>query len=93
MNKYQEAIIWLENTFNQYLGDWRLSSVHYGLYRDFEELVDKATPVMVDEFMDLDGVARYQCPVCKNDEKLWQTNPVNYCLNCGKALKWSEKDE
>jgi len=38
MNKYEETLSWLEKTFNQYLGDWQLSSVHFGLHRDLKEL-------------------------------------------------------
>lgn len=43
MNKYEESLDWLKKTFNQYLGDWQLSSVHFGIHRDFKELVDKET--------------------------------------------------
>ena len=95
MNKYEEALSWLEKTFNQYLGDWQLSSVHFGLHRDLKELVDKATPkkptvLSYSEDFRLEKII--SCNSCKKPVvNVWsyRTYKPNYCHYCGQSLDWS----
>ena len=91
MNKFQEAIIWLENTFNQYLGDWRLSSIHYGLYRDLKELVDKATPKKPNGYH-----THYICPTCQKRVRSGKGSSSQIkdavCRYCYQVLDWSNDE-
>ena len=83
MNKYQEALdrqkenikILREKEFIEYADDFKL----------LQELVDKETPVKVEEELEL-----FRCPNC-NEKLLIYKRSINYCYECGQKLDWSEE--
>lgn len=99
MNKYQEALDRVEETY--YNLDNCLSAMkRFGKdIQTLSELVDKATPKKV-QFIDTQRKmyrkkfgkqARYDgvCPTCKKG-----VYPhYNYCSNCGQRLEWGDEDE
>ena len=86
MNKHQEALDRL-NTINMvnFMGDKELIKHKDNDIKTLQELVDKETPMKVEEELEL-----FRCPNC-NEKLLIYKRSINYCYECGQKLDWSEE--
>lgn len=84
MNKYQEAMNYLWNLYdeNKIYG---IASSYIGYLEILQELVDKATPKKL-----VATKHTRRCPSC--DRQMSNINNVHpnvkFCPNCGQALDW-----
>lgn len=100
MNKYQEALNRIKTIDLDMIEDLqtRYEQSHYGIHdyptlemsgdiKTLQELVDKETPMKVEEELEL-----FRCPNC-NEKLLLYKCSITYCYECGQKLDWSDNND
>ena len=97
MNKYQEALLKVINTFNDIQLGFEYSAKEFTICTTIlKELVDKETPKTVNYISDgyADGYPVYDIALCSNCERIFEVydeEHYKYCPSCGQKIDWSDE--